>query len=234
MQGLCEADAGTRTPGPFITSEERRFRMFAAGSLFACSGADLGWSGHTAFAAVSGCSIAHSLPTSAHIPDEACPGSCRQVVGAGLAMVCTPSATPVHDACERPCSVESDTPVRVAKGARLTRDGPEQPPARSTWRLFRSAQPGTGAGAATSSATEHAPTGPDRAAGLCWVAPRYREGNRTLRPAGRSAEVALREERGFRKNHHDPGVNNRGLRVLACHRWEARDKAGRLGRRRAA
>ncbi len=61
---LCEADAGTRTPDPFITSEERRFRLFAAGSLFACSGADLASLLRTAFAAVSGCSIAHSLPTS--------------------------------------------------------------------------------------------------------------------------------------------------------------------------
>jgi hypothetical protein len=64
MQGLYEADRGTRTPGPFITSEERRFRMFAAGSLFACSRADLASIFRTAFAAVSGCSIAHSLPTS--------------------------------------------------------------------------------------------------------------------------------------------------------------------------
>jgi hypothetical protein len=64
MQAFCEADAGTRTPDPFITSEERRFRMFAAGLLFACSRPDLASLFRTAFAAVSGCSIAHSLPTS--------------------------------------------------------------------------------------------------------------------------------------------------------------------------
>jgi hypothetical protein len=41
VQDFCEADGGTRTPGPFITSELRRLRTLAAGSLFACSDPDL-------------------------------------------------------------------------------------------------------------------------------------------------------------------------------------------------
>jgi hypothetical protein len=89
MQGLCEADGGTRTPGPFITSEERRLRMSAAGSSFACSEADLSLSGRTAFAAVSGCSIAHSLPTlptieEAQVGPTAARSPATQVRGYGL------------------------------------------------------------------------------------------------------------------------------------------------------
>jgi len=44
------------------------------------------------------------------------------------------------------------------------------------------------------------------------------------------AEVSLREELGFQKDHRDPGVNRRGCRFWRCRR----DKARRFGRRRAA
>jgi hypothetical protein len=182
MQDFCEADAGTRTPDPFITSEGRRLWMFAAGSSFACSEADLALPGRTAFAAVSGCSIAHSLPTSistGKLGFAPAGGSLWLQVLAPTRRRPRGCATRVraHPAASRtlPCVSRKVRGRPAAGGLDSSRS------ARSTRRTIRAAELATSARAETWPETGQARSGVDRpACGGCATLP---EANRALGPA---------------------------------------------------
>jgi hypothetical protein len=147
----------------------------------------------TAFAAVSGCSIAHSLPTSISTGKLGfAPAGCSLWLQVLAPVRHRPRgcATRVraHPASSR------TLPVRVAKvRGRPAAGEPEQPPARSTRRTIRAAELATSARAETWPETGQARSGVDRpACGGCATLP---EANRALGPAHAECRDADEQKR---------------------------------------
>jgi hypothetical protein len=102
---------------------------------------DLALSDRTAFAAVSGCSIATHCPRPPRIPSKLRSRRLSHLVGAGPRDGLHVSANPVRDACERPIQPRAARSRACGErcGAGPRYPSRRQPPARSTWRMFRSA-----------------------------------------------------------------------------------------------
>jgi hypothetical protein len=176
------ADAGTRTPDPFITSEERRFRMFAAGSLFACSRAD--WPRYCA----PRLRLYPDVPLPTHCPRRHPPArSGSRRAGGSLWLQSWRLHVIAHAVARRACAptqASSRTLLpcvwRTVRGRPGGRAGAS---ARSTRRTIRAAELATSARAKTWPETGQAHSGVDRPACVgCATLP---EVNRARGPARR-------------------------------------------------